>query len=101
MEGRKIKIEEILISDEFQQTLKENVIGINIENTGTAKTYIGWNGKATKGKGVILPGASKPYGLGDPYFLDGQKINIIFDEVGNAECLLTIIYDNGLHNCSN
>ncbi len=100
MQQRKIRIEEILPSDNWSRTLTSKVIGINIENTGLGKVYVGWNDKATKGKGVILPGASKPYGLGWPYFLSGQTINLDFELAVNNECLVTIIYDNGSHDCS-
>lgn len=97
---RKVKVEERVLIADFSIDLDENVLGVNIENFGTAIVYIGWNENASAGKGIVIPGTSKPYGLGWPYMFAGQKINGSFDSAGAKKVCITIFRDAGpLNNC--
>lgn len=97
---RKLKVEERSIYGDFSIDLDENVLGINVENTGTAIVYLGWNEKASAGKGTLIPGTSKAYGLGWPYVFAGQKISGTFASSGSKDVCITIFRDAGpINNC--
>lgn len=97
---RKLKIEERTSNADFSIDLDDKVLGINIENAGTAIVYIAWNENAGPGKGIILPGTGKPYGLGWPHVLANQKISFAFASTGSKNVCVTIFRDAGpISNC--
>lgn len=96
---RKVIITEELVSQSWSKLLDKNVISVNVQNEGTKNLYTGWRETAQAGKGTIEPGSAKAYGLGWPYFLNGNRLSIEFDSgAGQAKALVTIIRDDGV-NC--
>lgn len=96
-EPRKLAISERNVSQEGSLICDKATVVVTIENTGSATIYIGWNENATEGKGVLLPGASRSYGFGWPYFLSGQKINYSFGAVGSKAASIVFGRDAGEH----